>query len=342
MWALEQGLARGGIRRHLVYVRRATTSLVSAITVSLVGCAGLDTRLPEINLPQLSQEEAYQQGLAFAEMDRLQARLMSVADRIRIANAPLCPKVRPGIGVKTHTLNAYSKSLRDAARRELGASEEPRVLTVTTGSSAALAGVRQGDALIVDGKAVSHSSDEFLDALKSGEIVVRHADGKVESLSVTPVEECAYDVRLKVTSDINAYATGSSVTITSGMMKFVDSDEELALIVGHELAHNTMGHIRKIVGNYILSLGATRYARPFESEADYVGLYYLARADYDMAGVEDVWRRLALISPQNTSRAKTHPTSSERFLRISAARAEITAKQENGITLIPNFKSGDG
>jgi hypothetical protein len=297
----------------------------------------LDTRLPEIDLPQLSQEETFQQNMAFAEMDRLQARLMRVADRVRVANAPLCPDVRPGIGVKTHRLKAYSKSLRDAARRELGASETPRVLTVTPDSPADRAGVRQGDALLIGGEPVGHESDAFLDALQEGEIVVQRASGKVESLSVTPVEECAYDVRLKITSDINAYATGTTVTVTSGMMKFVESDEELAMIVGHELAHNTMGHIRKIVGNYIFSLGATRYARPFESEADYVGLYYLARAGYDMDGVEDVWRRLALISPQNTSRAKTHPTTSERFLRIAVARDEIEAKQSAGETLVPNF-----
>ena len=60
-------------------------------------------------------------------------------------------------------------------------------------------------------------------------------------------------------------------------MEFVESDKELALIIGHELAHNTMGHIRKALGNYVVTLGGTRYTRPFESEADYVGLLYGAR-----------------------------------------------------------------
>ena len=110
------------------------------------------------------------------------------------------------------------------------------------------------------------------------------------------------------------------------------------LILGHELAHNTQGHIPKIVRTYIFSLGGTRYARPFESEADYVGLYYMARAGYSMDGVEDFWARLALVSPRNTNRAKTHPSTPERAVRISAARDEIEAKIAAGEPLLPNYK----
>ena len=309
--------------------------------MGLGACAGLDTRLPEIDLPQLSAERDYQQTQAFAEMDALQSRLMRVADRIRVANADLCPKVRDGIGIKTHTVGNYPKSLRAAAARELGASDTPRILTVTEGSPADAAGLQQGEEILVGGRAVGHKSDAFAEALRTGSLTVRTPEGQVREVAVETRPECAYDVRLRMGSDINAFATGKSITMTSGMMKFVESDEELAFIVGHELAHNTMGHVRKIVGNYILSLGATRYARPFESEADYVGLYYLARAGYDLDGVEDVWRRLALVSPRSTGRAKTHPTSSERFLRIGAARAEIEAKQAAGEALLPNFVEGE-
>ena len=305
----------------------------------MAGCAGLDTRLPEIDLPQLTAEQDIQQGLAFEEMVRLQGRLMRVADRVRVANAELCPKVRPGIGAKTHTLKNYSKTLRVAAARELGAGDEPRILVVSEGSPAQAAGLERGDAVLVDGEAVAHDSEAFQAAIGSGRLSVRGLDSTVREVEIAAREECDYDVRLRMSPDINAFATGKTVIMTSGMMGFVESDEELALIVGHELAHNTMGHIRKIVGNYILSLGGSRYARPFESEADYVGLYYLVRAGYSAESVEEFWRRLALVSPRSTARAKTHPTSSERFLRIAAAREEIAEKEAAGVPLIPNFKA---
>jgi len=101
-----------------------------------------------------------------------------------------------------------------------------------------------------------------------------------------------------------------------------------------------MGHIRKIVSNIILSLGGTRYTRPFESEADYVGLYYMARAGYSLEKVEEVWRRLALTNPKSVARAKTHPTYPNRYLRIAATRDEIETKKAKGEILLPNFKTG--
>lgn len=311
-----------------------------AAAVGLSSCAGLDTRLPDIELPQLTSERELQQDLAFEEMDAHQQRLLDVAERIRVANAELCPRTRPSIGVMTHRLSDYGKSLRSAAKRARGASVEPRILFVAEGSPAALAGLRPGDQLIVDGKPVGARSGELRHALEAGRITARRDGQDIEIEGLEAQEACDYAVGLRSTTGVNAYATGKSITMTSGMMNFVDSDDELALILGHELAHNTMGHIRKIVSNYILSLGATRYARPFESEADYVGLYYLARAGYDPEGVEDVWRRLGSQNPRTTSRAKTHPTSSERFLRIHAAREEIAAKQAAGRPLVPNFKGG--
>jgi len=129
--------------------------------------------------------------------------------------------------------------------------------------------------------------------------------------------------------------------MTAGMMNFVKNDDELALIIGHELGHNTMGHIRKIVFNIILSLGATRYSRPFESESDYVGMYYIARAGYSLDGVESFWRRLAITNPKYIARDKTHPRYPNRYLSIAATREEIKAKQTAGLPLIPNFKTDD-
>ena len=42
------------------------------------------------------------------------------------------------------------------------------------------------------------------------------------------------------------------IIITKGMMRFAQQDQELALVVAHELGHNLMGHLDKKKTNHML------------------------------------------------------------------------------------------
>ena len=315
--------------------------LIAAILLS--GCASVSTQLPDISLPQLSAEQSKQEVMAFEEMERLQRHLMQVAMPIMRANRALCPKIREDIGLITHTVKSYPKALRPAAKRELGADDEPSVRIVLKGSAAETAGIKAGDQIIsAAGKVVTLKDKDVQAALKTDKTIRIKRGGEEMSLPVTSETVCGYNVRLAQTSTINAYADGKNITMTAGMMNFVKNDDELALIIGHELGHNTMGHISKIVTNVVLSLGGTRYTRPFESESDYVGMYYIARAGHSLEGVENFWRRLAITNPKYIARDKTHPRYPNRYLSIAATREEIKTKQAAGVTLFPNFKTGSG
>ena len=62
---------------------------------------------------------------------------------------------------------------------------------------------------------------------------------------------------------INAGATYGKVMVSSGMIEFLRSDDELALILGHELAHITQGHVsRGATNNALLSIGSTLASDP--------------------------------------------------------------------------------
>jgi predicted Zn-dependent protease len=76
-------------------------------------------------------------------------------------------------------------------------------------------------------------------------------------------------------------------------------------------------------------------SRAFQREADYVGLYFMARAGFDNDGVEHFWRRLAAEFPQDIAVASTHPASAERAAGLAAARAEIRMRQAAGAELRP-------
>lgn len=80
--------------------------------------------------------------------------------------------------------------------------------------------------------------------------------------------------------------------------------------------------------------GAVRSAS-FEREADYVGLYMLARAGGDTAGVGDVFQLFANVSPLSSWVLVSHPTVPERQLRLDRAAEEIAAKEAAGSPLLP-------
>jgi len=320
--------------------QRPTAYIIACLSLGLSTCAGLDTRLPDITDADLATEKAQQEMNALRQFESDSGILLNVGWPVLTANADLCPKTRVSIGVKTHTLKSYPKAMQKSAEMLFDADEKPRIFHIADGSPAAQAGFKRGDIIINDeGETAKLSGSSWEDDLKDKKLRVKRGEEIVE-LNIEPVQVCDYNLRLSQSTAINAYADGRNITMTAGMMKFTESDNELALIIGHELAHNTMGHIPKAIANFILSFGGTRYTRPFESEADYVGLYYLVRAGYSPEGVEKFWQRLATVAPKSINRAKTHPTFPERYLRIQAAREEIIEKQKSDSPLLPNFKSG--
>ncbi|WP_233345590.1 M48 family metallopeptidase [Litorimonas taeanensis] len=310
---------------------------LALVALAVSACAGLETQLPEIAVSQLNQEKLAQEKIALTEWDSMAERLLRVGRPILIANEALCPHTGQDMGILTHSFKTYDKRWREASARELGAGEEPSIFHIAIDGPAHKAGLRRGD-IIRDENGRALDVLDIQQAMREKETLFIDRKGARLPLDVNTVEGCGYGLRLSQNADINAFADGRHITINTGMMEFAESDEELAMIVGHELAHNTMGHIRKIVSNMILSGFSSRYTRPFESEADYVGMYYAQRAGVNIESVESFWRRLAIVSPKGVGRAKTHPTFPDRFLRIAAAREEIKAKIAAGEPLYPNYR----
>jgi Zn-dependent protease with chaperone function len=119
---------------------------------------------------------------------------------------------------------------------------------------------------------------------------------------------------------INASATFSGVVISGGMLRFLESDDELAVVLGHEVAHITQGHVlRGTVASVVLnaiaicadifapgtgrlasSIGQfflSYYTQTQEREADDVGLRYAFRAGYDPRAAAEMTERLAVEVP---------------------------------------------
>ena len=175
---------------------------------------------------------------------------------------------------------------------------------------------------------------------------------------------CSFPVLLSDGQSLNAAADGKRVYIHAGMMRFVESDDELAYIVGHELAHNVLEHIDKKRGNAILGgvvdvlltaatgvstdgafskAGAGAYSQAFESEADYLGMYIAAQAGYDISSGPLFWRRMAIESSGSIAAGyqSSHPSTPQRFVALTNTIDEIHGKQAMGLALMPR-RDGEG
>lgn len=166
-------------------------------------------------------------------------------------------------------------------------------------------------------------------------------------------------------NNLNAFADGTRVVVEPAMMRFA-ADTELAFVLSHEMAHNLMGHVNALktnvatgaiagtladrflesqgygTGGKLAELGTQygryRFSPQFEYEADYVGLYIMARSGYDYTKGPEFWRRMTTASPDAAGGGPTHPGNAERYVAMQTAIKEIQAKQAAGQPLIPTFK----
>ena len=180
---------------------------------------------------------------------------------------------------------------------------------------------------------------------RSSTVIVERAGARI-SFNVIPKEMPYVRIRLKQTSKINAYAKFTGIEFTSGMVHFAEDDDELAIIMGHELAHLTSKHLPKNISVAALcgTLGGLTgplapwttqalyapYSRKNEREADYLGLIYSHNAGYDVEKGADLWKRFALEIPKSRSKSflRTHPASPERILRVKMV-AEMIKSGKN-------------
>ncbi len=132
---------------------------------------------------------------------------------------------------------------------------------------------------------------------------------------------------------MNAEADGRYVQVTSAIVDYVASDDELAVVIGHELAHNIRGHRAALdaqgVGTGLFSKFGKNAAktRATEIEADRLGLYLMARAGYDPEAAPAFWRRFGREHGAGIFADATHPGWRKREEYLRDVIEEIAGKR---------------
>ena len=178
---------------------------------------------------------------------------------------------------------------------------------------------------------------------------------RVSDLPRLPYEVHIYDEP----NVVNAYCMpGGKIGIFTGLFDVKKglvnekSDDEIAAVLGHEMAHATMRHVTRtmttysglgVIGN-LLSIGVQRsaganwqsvfdqvfstgaslsfpsYSRRYETEADQVGFYYMTKAGFDPHAAVHIWQRAAAQKNKNdkTTFFSDHPGNRERAKRLES------------------------
>jgi len=345
---------------------------IPAILLSaLVACAPV-SKLPAVDSKLAEAEAEKQRELAVDQILMDQSRLHRVAYPILRENVALCDeKVRLGTGIMLVNKFQFPEQFRSAAVRVANLSDVLQIQEVAPGSPAVAAGLRPGDRLhrlndqpvAVGENALSDFGETFQEAAK---VAVDEKQplrleifrgAQKQQLWLSPVRQCDVPYQVSQQSFVNAFADGKRIIIAKGMMRFAERDDELAIVVGHEIAHNTMGHIAKKQGNQAVGLifdiiaagfgvntgglfsdiGGQAFSQGFEAEADYVGLYLTARAGYDINQAPNFWRRMGVAHPSSirTNHSASHPGTPERFIALEKTVKEIQDKRSTGQTLVP-------
>lgn len=281
-------------------------------------------------------------------------RVARVVYRLATAGAAHCPASHPWTGLVLHQLGEYEPSDRPEAVRRFAVDQGPGIVAVVPGSPAARAGLKAGDVILSANSApfpppaaIASEPDskkrrdlmeqveaQLEEQLKRGPVRLRMLrDGKTADATLDSVKGCAARGRLARSAQANAFADGRYAIMTTKMLDFLRNDDELAVAMAHEMAHNILRHPARleqqnVPGGILRNIGknAARVLAT-EEEADRLGITLAWAAGYDISAAIPFWRRLyATYDPIPVPKfLRTHPSLSGREKMIGEVLAQLGA-----------------
>jgi predicted Zn-dependent protease len=171
----------------------------------------------------------------------------------------------------------------------------------------------------------------------------------VDTLGPQPFD---YTFQVVAHPSLNAFAVpGGYIWIFSGLIARVSSLDELASVVGHEIAHAHAHHVvrqqqeTRLI-NYASLLGmllsavhpvagaagvaaaqaaGLKYNREFEEEADYLGLRFMQAAGYEPSAMPEFFKKILAEQRLNPTGVPpyllTHPLTEDRITKVETSLA---------------------
>ena len=180
------------------------------------------------------------------------------------------------------------------------------------------------------------------------------------------VKNFSWEFNLVQDDQLNAFCMpGGKIVVYEGLMKIVSSDDELAVVLGHEVAHAVAKHSNermsqqilaqygaqvlsgalsnkssavKSVASSVYGIGAQYgmtlpFSRKHESEADYMGLILMTIAGYNPDVAVTFWQKMSASGSSSVPEfMSTHPSDATRISDIQKELPNIKAKYGTNTT----------
>jgi len=158
----------------------------------------------------------------------------------------------------------------------------------------------------------------------------------------------SWEVVVFADDSANAFALpGGKIGVHTGLLKVAKNQDQLATVIGHEVAHVLAGHSNERASTQLATSGALKalevlsgpaspaksrtiavlgagaqvgvilpFSRAQESEADVLGLDLMARAGFDPRAGPQLWENMAALGGQPPEILSTHPSSGSRIASL--------------------------
>ncbi len=172
---------------------------------------------------------------------------------------------------------------------------------------------------------------------KEVKLVTRVGERIAETVKIEPlmreinlhVKEYRFEWEFNVLEDrqVNAFCLpGGKVAVYTGLLHVAQNDDQLAAVLGHEVAHALAHHASERLarqdregGGLMAALREKKYDREQESEADHIGVFLMTFAGYDPRQAVVFWRRMKRLSDEQgrvPEILSDHPSDERRIRQL--------------------------
>ena len=228
--------------------------------------------------------------------------------------------------------------------------------------------------LVSDSEVLTSSLTQYSDYMKTatpstntnGKAMVTRVGEKIAAATeaylkanglANEVQNFTWEFNLVKDEQVNAFCMpGGKIVVYEGLLKLINSNDELAVVIGHEVAHAVAKHSNERIsqqlltqygaqilgqalsekstkiqqiGNTVYGLGSQYgvtlpFSRKHESEADYMGLIFMTMAGYNPNTAITFWQKMSANGGTSVPEfMSTHPSDATRINDIKKYLPEL-------------------